>query len=910
MSAEELRLAHISDLHFASDWPWPPPAEREQEDWAVRLTHLKRDLLEQKPHALMVTGDIADNAAWELTDGDLGQAWDNALDFLHDVVDGLHPGERDDRIFVVPGNHDVRVLGNISRARLQQVSANRFFRWARWPMGWVTRRLLRHYGCREVIPQVESLFDRRLPGLLEHLATESTLFKAKFGRYAQSRPAPALNAYVFCVDSNADDALLTFAQGQVRGDEANRMLDQAAEWRKDPGYSQAHKLVLLHHHPLPMAFGSAGNDPRETDAFSLMRNAGSFVRLCAGLGIDFVLHGHKHVDGTATLSLPQDGEDSRRSLVVAGAGSVQQPHLHRLSYNVIERLGDGSWKLEVRAFVNADGQILPYGPHRTVTLVTAGAAHQRASQSLADGRNKDKALDIERIDVFAEIDEVGDLYRWAHYSSLRPLRGECRSYPLVIVNESKTASFEPLNFANTSTEANILRGELRWQPPATAGRPKDLEIGLRGVGVYTSSQEYCQAHKGTDREEYAFQARSNECVGVLRIEVVLPDELFNVPGYQLEATADVLSPSPVLKLTPADVATAPHRLVADGKLVLDASETARASGAIRVWPREHRIEMQVPRPLPGRMYRVLWTLPRDEYAVLDEAVRERARSAIAALCERLHGLEHGQEERRKVRAFLEEVGRVFLGSETGEDLRVDLATRSGDGGVEVVSAVQCEASGTWTRSALRPRCRLGEMSRGKAYLQRQPVGFDPGKAENAKDPHRDPIEQTTRHQLAIPLVWPPYLPGFPRVGVLTFSSESANSLLFAKFLARNAKPALMATLIKEVHEALARLASGLGGPDLPPIGPASPPGRARRATGGRAAAGLTRFRGDANVGKGARHDADRQGAEEQSGRDRLREGDLDRHALFPAGAGSRRQEGCGEEGRSPDRNASIAVSPG
>jgi len=130
--------------------------------------------------------------------------------------------------------------------------------------------------------------------------------------------------------------------------------------RDSPGvWGSSTRLALLHHHPLPLADLSRG--PSNRDEYLLLKNAGVFLRELVKLGVDVVLHGHKHSSAIARLVLPTspNGEDE---LLVLGVGSVARPGTAELpSYNVVRLYDSGRVVLErrcLRATYEADPPIV------------------------------------------------------------------------------------------------------------------------------------------------------------------------------------------------------------------------------------------------------------------------------------------------------------------------------------------------------------------------------------------------------------------------------------------------------------------------------------------------------------------------------------------------------------------------
>src|SRR5438128_2001906 len=118
-----MRIAHISDLHFTSEMQWPPAPNERNLPWAAAYMELERDLTSQKADLLLVTGDIANNDIRELRDQGIKSAWYAARAYLEELCGllGIDPKER---LFVIPGNHDTKVIGNITREQLLAITGS------------------------------------------------------------------------------------------------------------------------------------------------------------------------------------------------------------------------------------------------------------------------------------------------------------------------------------------------------------------------------------------------------------------------------------------------------------------------------------------------------------------------------------------------------------------------------------------------------------------------------------------------------------------------------------------------------------------------------------------------------------------------------------------------------------------
>jgi 3',5'-cyclic AMP phosphodiesterase CpdA len=810
------KLAHISDLHFTSTMRWPP--QDENAVWAARLLALKADLIEQQPQAIMVTGDIADNPTWELTEGDLQQAWRNALDFLE--ATGLEIfGDRqslEERLFVIPGNHDAKILGNIRREELIKVSKRWWFRLARWPlkcaMGWT----LSKHGLRQFHGDLAPIFSNRMDELLQERPSDLQLFHQFFKTFIRSRPLQGLGLFVFCVDSNFEgDTFANFAQGVIPPAEAQRLRSTARAWRREfsTEYDKGYKLVLVHHHPMPMPRAEGSGALTERDEFHLLRNAGSFLQICGEEGIDMVLHGHKHAHGWSAVSFPVDYHpfEPDHLIAVIGAGSIQIPWRNSCCFNVIHRLPTGEWQLEVRERDDEQMAITPFRFKERAILVGRDRHRRRAFHANLC------PIRVGRADVVAQIDEAGDLVARYYMNEVSPTtQSELREYPVIFWNESKRISFEAIEFEDTDDRPNVVRGRISIDPPATREHPQDVSYGIRGVGLYTFSREYCRWHKRSNQERFGMSVLKS--YDELVIDLTFPEWF-----PPIEPKVQVVQ---ILASGEHDPQESIEELLRTGRAAIDQAETVACRNGLRVWPENYRLAFRVLQPLPDRVYEVVWQLPEDEYVDLpnendfakpNPLLGSRVRNSIDLLSRRAIQLDDVPTDRRLVNAFLGRCGqRLLTDFEIPGAVRVDLAVND-SGVIKVVAAVQGTDSLQWMGSHLRPSCTMGEFLRGKAFLQREILHFSPESPQSGKDPDRVPEERLVRRQLSIPLVYPPALPFWPRVGVLTFSWDADMWSREVRTASDSVlHPGNLETIFAWIHEELQRLAleMEIGFPDF------------------------------------------------------------------------------------------------
>jgi 3',5'-cyclic AMP phosphodiesterase CpdA len=273
-NADRAVIAHISDLHFTTK------SQRSDAIWQALCEDLKGiggiDLV-------VVTGDVIDSSVSDNFGSDgVHTAFQRVRTYLLDDIcpaAGVNP---DIGMFVIPGNHDFRMKG-LFKSDLQ--------------------------------------FD---------------LFYQHFGSYFSNRHFQKLGLSLYVFDSNSPDRLLNFATGLVRETDLvthHGLVRQLGD--EHPKFaSECTRVVLVHHHPLPIAPTQHREDLTAGEEFMLLKNAGIFMEQMVRTRMDLVLHGHRHYPAYARISFPTS-EGGKHSIAVVAAGSVGLKGDHDYSYNLI-----------------------------------------------------------------------------------------------------------------------------------------------------------------------------------------------------------------------------------------------------------------------------------------------------------------------------------------------------------------------------------------------------------------------------------------------------------------------------------------------------------------------------------------------------------------------------------------------
>jgi predicted MPP superfamily phosphohydrolase len=329
------KLVHISDIHFGPTF--------DVETWK----NVRKEIEGFQPDILVVSGDLVDHP-WPF----------RLLAVKSELEDLCANCVSKPQLFVVPGNHDVRLWGNV-RVRL-------------WP-GWLERLVLPAWFERIMfndtttakhIIEEDMLIKLGLNEDCRRLTWRRWLKRLKLANAIRLNVSnnrcdgrlqscdrrrgdglwPTESEYsqiaITCFDSNPSTGRrLAFATGEVAADQMTRLGRQRHSVRPagcprcatSPAATPATasaiilRVAVLHHHPMPIALAAASlkkkSQQGELEPFLVLRNSGDVLQELQRHKFDLVLHGHRHKPQFARLELNADGRDPY-PLTVLAAGST------------------------------------------------------------------------------------------------------------------------------------------------------------------------------------------------------------------------------------------------------------------------------------------------------------------------------------------------------------------------------------------------------------------------------------------------------------------------------------------------------------------------------------------------------------------------------------------------------------
>jgi len=303
---DAVRIVHLSDLHFTK--------KKKAAVWQEVARFINQEV---HPDAILVTGDVTDNATLEEFD----EAVRN-LDMLR--VNKPEVGKPAYRI--VPGNHDRYTRGN---------------------RVWFLPR--RRWGYKQL------LFGDRFTG--GRYVTSDLAVDLKLGD-----PDQEWKVRVVGLDSNHAH---WFAQGAIEETDALKASQMALGGDADKSDLV---IVLIHHHVLPIPElerkRSAGGSIAQVLNVTGMLNSGLLLHHLSTSQVNLVLHGHEHAPHQAVF---RDAAPGAAPTVVLAAGSgtgeetLRGWALQRVQFNVLDLKPDRTVQLRLVKYVET-GLRMEEGP--------------------------------------------------------------------------------------------------------------------------------------------------------------------------------------------------------------------------------------------------------------------------------------------------------------------------------------------------------------------------------------------------------------------------------------------------------------------------------------------------------------------------------------------------------------------
>jgi predicted phosphodiesterase len=299
--APPLRLLHLTDVHFDAE-AIGRAQEAQHSLFASLLRFLGAEHAERPLDAVVISGDLASrNPSQDLV---------AARQFVSDLVNATIEAANLDRLFIVPGNHDLS--------------------WADFSSRELDKQPWRHYldfyyaiyGSRHDLLGEVKAWDRT--SRLFHLGCSRT-------QLAWSRALPGLSLDVIGLISPCEQATHQ-GRGEVDGSHLNLIKER---WRNKRAYGEVRMAIM--HHNLFSVLSRSSHD----DSDNLLNAGGTLLTLMLH-DCSLVLSGHTHAANAFSCSAAHSSGDrlaSTGELTAVSAGTLGGFHGaqdRRHAFNIIE----------------------------------------------------------------------------------------------------------------------------------------------------------------------------------------------------------------------------------------------------------------------------------------------------------------------------------------------------------------------------------------------------------------------------------------------------------------------------------------------------------------------------------------------------------------------------------------------
>jgi predicted MPP superfamily phosphohydrolase len=701
-------IAQISDLHFSAQ------TKHNDFEWYALSADLKS--LEQKVDLLVVTGDLIDGGftgIWQKDEA--SKAFQNVYDYLQKLCKelGLDPEER---LVVVPGNHDCRLKGVLKH----RVQSENFF---------------------------EVFRDRYRPVLIR-----------------------SLGVCVFVLDSNALEKGINLATGLVEKNDLVAFSEFLTELHRNrtEELNSCIKIVLLHHHPMPIA-ATEGPALLEQPGFLLLKNAGQFMTSMVRSKIDLILHGHQHYPALSKASYPNaDGEE--HLITIIGAGSVgRKTSNYDRSYNLVTITADREIHSERRVLGGAS-----YERAFRIPIRTFEDARRQAFETLATSAHaKLRVRKFSRVYMIKSGSGDADLYE--RLEGVTAYSKEVSEYETQVYSISGffyTPQYESSEGQNIdwiwkpgSFTPPVREARLVFDPPLSKDHPINYESQGKAFNLFYFNQQ--ERRDATDSElgdEFIFLTVQN-AIDLVVLTVVFPEGSWPDKFYRRVHNNKCFSKN--------------H----DASCIRDLAEEEYFNLRFSKFRYARTIVLTIEKPLPGYTYWVYWTLPplEEDERELNAIDRGRALSLVAKL---LALRQVGNFDSIKVKSWFDNMHNEIMKSKlwtslSGDD-ELELSLYVYDSNQRGLVCVATSVGTCWLKVI-----KSGQSLLGAAYRRREHMLYSPlashSQGAQLEYEHRVPEDWKAAGGrpytaiCAIPVIYP--IAKGCKIGVVTFSTKSRSSRL-------------------------------------------------------------------------------------------------------------------------------------
>jgi hypothetical protein len=579
-----VKILHLSDLHFGSTF--------DPSLWEYVGKVLAGS---DKPNVVVVTGDLVDSPSFFMLA--------LARNELKALVQRWCGGGKDCELLVIPGNHDIGILGNYAgwpwRSKFAIVFSKEhaalfdrlptYSEYTHQPLWWrCAQRLgwIINFAARRLLLQL----NRPPPGPLITESANRALCFASF-------------------DSNGKAWL---ASGHISSAEISQVHGELLQ-RRVPDDTRTllnlvPRIALVHHHVVAIPYSSALESLTNFEPFLVLRNAGTLLRELCYWDFDLVLHGHKHLLNFVRLTF--DSADQPRSelaVLAAGSATKRQPVSGQNSFNLIKvfrsgvitfrsvRYGEGS-SGTVEGPWNAGFQsLLPLREVKLRAHARAGAGQEMCADSAEYGYTVNESGSAQCHCRFRGLQGMNEERLRRRQLQFSVSYGAIAARSIQLDADSERAGHVLTGVPTVACKKSVVQLHLTRQR-VTGDIGTDYGVHWHMVNSFATSLWECAAMGQGDGKDWISVAVRFPTKR-LKLVVQLP-KTFRDPSPQLLVRR--CTEYPLMIVTPhGDIATAD-----DKKWEIEPDWTELEKSNIHM--SDHRCEVDIEYPLVGHRYELRW----------------------------------------------------------------------------------------------------------------------------------------------------------------------------------------------------------------------------------------------------------------------------------------------------------------
>ena len=623
------RVLHISDLHFGRRFQ------------PGKWDSLKQSARSIDPDLVVVTGDLVNTPwFWMLR---------RARRELQSFAAGLGGGESGDcprELWVIPGNHDTRITGLLPvRWLLPLVCACVLLAAGCWSLGQINPPLP-PWAHRAVVIVAWFFGVCAVVALVLRFLVSVDLKRALGSEYFLSEARCSERIPIGIVPFDSASQGVSWARGRVADYNFSSFRNgMSAALEKVKGAKEVTWIAAVHHHPLPLPYDDS------TERMMAMDNAGAFMSELSQAGIRLVLHGHKHHQHFARITVdPAQSQSSELAVLSAGTPTnSRSAGAFWHGFNVVDI--DEEKRARITMY-----EAPPRGGGFVLKRIVDLAPLEEQDRNRYEREVTELGTSCERMLCVAEINTYGD----ARF--VREFRGVCTTHHALggLPGPYVAATSRGL------VEAFIARSLCQWGPAVTL-RPKgggtlgrlEGEIRFGGSGLQKSDQPIDFALEFYANNAFALNQWQFECMYMDGQRRDSPREYL-----RFRAPMDLAVRELLIHVRFPDDMPLPRRLD------LRQRTGAEESGIWRVLSRDCLIriesqcvvEVRIPFPMRGSLFEINWE-PRENLYAQPNTARERDIGRALVLRDRFAqlGIDQVPSSLKELLANLEINARNLLG---------------------------------------------------------------------------------------------------------------------------------------------------------------------------------------------------------------------------------------------------------